>query len=302
MVEDQNEAERKKTDADKVSRELARQDEAIATRREEVERELAEAEPALLAAQGAVKSIKKAHLDETESDTLQRQQAGIEGEIKLLEASIAQYKAEYAQAIREIEGIKREMDVVAGKVTRAEALLTSLASEKKRWHDTSASFQRQISSLVGDALLSAAFLTYAGLFDHRSRGRLLAEWSSALTALQVPFRSDLSPTDYLSRPAQQLEWASHGLPNDQLCVENAIILERAQHRYPLVVDPSGQATKFLLSKYAARKVQTTSFADGGFLKTLASAVRFGTPLLIQDVEESIDPLLNPVLNKELQRT
>jgi len=416
MVEDQNEAERKKTDADKVSRELARQNAAIATRREEVERELAEAEPALLAAQGAVKSIKKAHLDEvrvlvrppnpvrltleavlillgeekrewndvrkvirrddfiatvvhfdpesitakqvkdltdnylcldefdndavqrastacgplnkwvvsllhysailrrvqplreevatlqTESDKLQRQQAGIEGEVKLLEASIAQYKAEYAQAIREIEGIKGEMDVVAGKVTRAEALLTSLASEKERWHDTSASFQRQLSSLVGDALLSAAFLTYAGLFDHRSRRQLLAEWSSALTALQVPFRPDLSPTDYLSRPAQQLEWASHGLPNDQLCVENAIILERAQHRYPLVVDPSGQATKFLLSKFAARKVQTTSFADGGFLKTLASAVRFGTPLLIQDVEESIDPLLNPVLNKELQRT
>ena len=111
---------------------------------------------------------------------------------------------------------------------------------------------------------------------------------------------DLSPTDYLSRPAQALEWQSYGLPNDQLCTENAIILDRF-NRFPLIIDPSGQATQFILSKYASRKIQATSFMDASFLKTLGSAVRFGTPLLIQDVE-TIDPILNPVLNKELQRT
>ena len=37
------------------------------------------------------------------------------------------------------------------------------------------------------------------------------------------------------------------------------------------------------------------------MKTLASAIRFGTILLVQDVE-TIDPILNPILNKELQRT
>ncbi len=415
MVGDQNEAERRKADADQVSVELANQNAAIATRRAEVETELAEAEPALVAAQGAVKSIKKAQLDEVrvlarppnavrltleavlillgeekgdwndvrkvirrddfiatvvnfdpesitprqikdinenyvsleefeyeavnraskacgplnkwvvslvqystilrrvqplrdevtalqaESDVLQSQQDKIVAQITHLESSIARYKSEYAEAIREIEAIKAEMDAVAAKVKRAESLLASLASEKDRWHETSASFQRQLASLVGDALLSAAFLTYAGIFDHRSRRLLLEEWAASLDALNVPFRPDLSPTDYLSRPAQQLEWQSHGLPTDQLCVENAIVLERAKNRYPLVIDPSGHATQFLLSKYATRKVQTTSFADGGFLKTLASAVRFGTPLIIQDVE-AIDPILNPVLNKELQRT
>ena len=37
------------------------------------------------------------------------------------------------------------------------------------------------------------------------------------------------------------------------------------------------------------------------MKTLASAVRFGTTLLVENVE-SIDPVLNPILNKEIQRT
>lgn len=40
---------------------------------------------------------------------------------------------------------------------------------------------------------------------------------------------------------QALEWASYGLPSDQLCRENAIILSRF-NRFPLVIDPSGQAS------------------------------------------------------------
>ena len=44
-----------------------------------------------------------------------------------------------------------------------------------------------------------------------------------------------------------------------------------------------------------------SFLDDAFRKNLESALRFGTPLLVQDVE-SYDPILNPVLNKEVRRT
>lgn len=44
-----------------------------------------------------------------------------------------------------------------------------------------------------------------------------------------------------------------------------------------------------------------SFLDDAFRKNLESALRFGNPLLVQDVE-SYDPILNPVLNKEVKRT
>ena len=48
----------------------------------------------------------------------------------------------------------------------------------------------------------------------------------------------------------------------------------------------------------AQKIQKTSFADDGFMKHLETAIRFGLPLLVQDVEK-IDPVLNSVLNKEV---
>jgi dynein heavy chain 1 len=38
-----------------------------------------------------------------------------------------------------------------------------------------------------------------------------------------------------------------------------------------------------------------------FRKTLESALRFGTTLLVKDVE-NYDPILNPVLNREVRNT
>lgn len=44
-----------------------------------------------------------------------------------------------------------------------------------------------------------------------------------------------------------------------------------------------------------------SFMDASFRKQLESALRFGTTLFIHDAE-NFDPLLNPVLNRDLRRT
>lgn len=49
---------------------------------------------------------------------------------------------------------------------------------------------------------------------------------------------------------------SNALPADDLCVENAIMLKRF-NRYPLIIDPSGQATEFLLNEYKEKKILKT---------------------------------------------
>jgi dynein heavy chain 1 len=103
-----------------------------------------------------------------------------------------------------------------------------------------------------------------------------------------------------SNPDERLVWQTNSLPVDDLCVENAIMLHRF-NRYPLVIDPSGQASEFLMNQYKDKKIKKTSFLDAAFMKNLESALRFGTPLLVEDVE-NIDPVLNPVLNKEIHKT
>ncbi|KAK0531052.1 dynein heavy chain [Tilletia horrida] len=217
-----------------------------------------------------------------------------------LEASIARYKDEYAMLISETQAIKGEMERVQKRVDRSIQLLDSLGSEKERWEAASRTFDTQMSTIVGDAMLSAAFLAYAGFFDQQYREAMWSGWVLHLSDGGIKLKQELSFADYLSTADDRLDWQAKSLPPDTLCTENAIMLKRFS-RYPLIIDPSGQATSFLVNQYRDRKLTVTSFLDEAFLKNLESALRFGNPILIQDVEH-LDPIINPILNKELRRT
>lgn len=224
----------------------------------------------------------------------------LEAEVKRLETSISQYKVDYAALIRDVEALKTEMTAVTTKIERAESLLTSLGHESERWSKSSETFETIMRSMVGDGLLMSAFLTYFGFFDFKTRSHMMCQWKGALESLGIEFRDDLGIVESLSTASVRLTWQSQGLPGDHLSLENGVILDHGT-RFPLVIDPSGQAISFLLNKHKKEKIQTTSFLDKAFTKTLAGAVRFGTTLLVENVEK-IDPILNPILNKELQRT
>lgn len=220
--------------------------------------------------------------------------------VQQLEQSIASYKEEYAQLISQAQAIKADLENVQGKVDRSIALLKSLNIERERWEATSETFKSQMSTIIGDVLLSAAFISYGGYFDQHYRNNLFSTWSQHLQSASIQFRGDIARTEYLSNPDERLRWQANALPSDDLCTENAIMLKRF-NRYPLIIDPSGQATEFIMNEFKDKKITKTSFLDDSFRKNLESALRFGNPLLVQDVE-NYDPILNPVLNKELRRT
>ena len=156
-----------------------------------------------------------------------------------------------------------------------------------------------MTTMTGDSLLASAFLAYIGFFDQFYRTVLIDHWKEYFEEQGFVFRQDMQLTEFLSKASDRMSWQSHKLPADDLCTENAIILSRF-NRYPLVIDPAGQAMEFILSYYKEKKITRTSFADEGFMKHLETSIRFGCPILVQDVEK-IDPILNSVLNKEIHR-
>ncbi|KEY71002.1 hypothetical protein S7711_00838 [Stachybotrys chartarum IBT 7711] len=224
----------------------------------------------------------------------------IENTITALESSINTYKTEYAALISETQAIKSEMSKVQFKVDRSVRLLDSLSSERTRWEEGSKSFETQISTLVGDVLVAAAFLAYSGLYDQTFRKSMMDDWYHQLHLSGVQYKSPNPVTEYLSTADERLGWQENSLPVDDLCTENAIILKRF-NRYPLIIDPSGRTTEFLQKECKDRRLTVTSFLDDTFTKQLESSLRFGNPILIQDAEH-LDPILNHVLNKEYQRT
>ena len=240
--------------------------------------------------------------EQLEEDALQTkaEAKAIENNIAELENSIATYKMEYAALISETQSIKSEMSRVENKVNRSVKLLDSLSAERTRWESGSKSFETQINTIVGDVLIAAAFLAYGGLYDQLLRKSMLDDWLGQLGLSGIEYKMHNPVTEYLSNADERLKWQENGLPVDDLCTENAIILKRF-NRYPLIIDPSGRATEFLQNENEERRLTVTSFLDDSFIKQLESSLRFGNPILIQDAEH-LDPVLNHVLNKEYQKT
>ena len=243
----------------------------------------------------------RAEVEQLEDEALQTkaEAKAIENTISKLEDSISTYKSEYATLISETQAIKAEMSRVQQKVDRSVRLLDSLSSERARWETGSKSFEEQIQTLIGDVVVAAAFLAYAGFYDQSFRKTMVDDWLHQLAESGIACKTD-SMLGYLSTADDRLKWQRNSLPVDDLCTENAIMLQRF-NRYPLIIDPTSRATEFLKNEYSGRKLTVTSFLDDTFVKQLESALRFGNPILIQDAEY-LDPILNHVLNKEYQKT
>ncbi|KAF4549174.1 Dynein heavy chain-like protein [Elsinoe fawcettii] len=244
----------------------------------------------------------RAELAELQDQALQtRAEAqAINNEVEDLEKRIGKYKTEYAALISQVEAIKGEMTRVQSKVERSRKLLDSLSSERTRWEEGSKSFEEQMDTIVGDVFLAAASISYGGMYDQQYRKAMLDDWAYQLTASGIHHKPHNPVADYLSTADDRLQWQQNGLPVDELCTENAIMLKRF-NRYPLIIDPSGRTIEFLQNECKDRRLTVTSFLDSGFTKQLESSLRFGNPILIQDAEH-LDPILNHVLNKEYQKT
>jgi len=91
-----------------------------------------------------------------------------------------------------------------------------------------------------------------------------------------------------------------GLPTDDLSIQNGIMVTRSSH-YPLMIDPQGQAISWIKSR--ERELE-----DMGLIHTLAHPnlrdllkipLMDGLPFLIENIENEVDVMLDPLLEKQL---
>lgn len=101
----------------------------------------------------------------------------------------------------------------------------------------------------------------------------------------------------LGNPVQMRQWTIDGLPSDNFSLENGIIIFKSR-RWPLCIDPQGQANKWIKKMESSRKLNTIKLSDPNFLRTLENAIQFGQPVLLENVGEELDPALNPILLKQ----
>ena len=89
-----------------------------------------------------------------------------------------------------------------------------------------------------------------------------------------------------------------GLPADEFSTENGMLTTMGR-RWPLMIDPQGQANRWIRAMFAQANLQIIKLTEKDFLRTLENAIRYGAPVLLENVEEELDPSLEPVLLKQV---
>lgn len=66
-----------------------------------------------------------------------------------------------------------------------------------------------------------------------------------------------------------------------------------------MIDPQGQANKWVKNLEKHNNLRVVKLTDADYMRTLENCIKFGTPLLLENVGEELDPSLEPLL---LQQT
>ena len=101
--------------------------------------------------------------------------------------------------------------------------------------------------------LGAGFLSYMGPFISVYRKKLLSGlWMPAVKDAEIPHTMAFDMPVFLAKPTDVRFWNIQGLPSDQFSTENGVIVTRGR-RWPLMIDPQGQANKWIKKMERKRK-------------------------------------------------
>ncbi|XP_043848111.1 dynein axonemal heavy chain 7 [Dromiciops gliroides] len=193
--------------------------------------------------------------------------------------------------------LENQVDLCSKKLERAEQLIGGLGGEKTRWSQSALELGHLYVNLTGDILISSGIVAYLGAFTSSYRQDQTDEWTLSCRERDIPCSDDYSLTSSLGEPVKIRAWNIAGLPSDSFSIDNGIIIMNAR-RWPLMIDPQGQANKWVKNMEKANSLHIIKLSDADYVRTLENCIQFGTPVLLENVGEELDPILEPLLLKQ----
>jgi dynein heavy chain len=211
-------------------------------------------------------------------------------ELGALEAKLNGLKAEQ-------DDLAYQVDLCEKKLIRAETLIESLGGEKIRWTENAKNLKSDYTNLTGDVITASGLIAYLGAFTPEFREKQVAEWATLSKEKGIPGSETFVLATCLGEPVKIRNWTIWGLPNDSFSIENGIIIDKAR-RWPLCIDPQGQANKWIKKMELPNKIKIQKFTDSSYLRQLEGAIQFGNPFLIENIGEDTDPAIEAILLKQ----
>uniref|UniRef100_A0A8B9BUR3 Dynein axonemal heavy chain 12 n=1 Tax=Anser brachyrhynchus TaxID=132585 RepID=A0A8B9BUR3_9AVES len=218
-------------------------------------------------------------------------------ELAAVENRLAALERTFTEKTEEKARLEFQVDLCAKKLERAEKLIGGLGGEKSRWNNAANDLQDAYDNLTGDVLISAGVIAYLGAFTAGFRQECTKDWSKLCKEKNIPCSDNFSLSNTLGDPIKIRAWNIAGLPTDVFSVDNGVIVENSR-RWPLMIDPQGQANKWIKNLEKENHLNVIKVSDADYMRTLENCIQFGTPLLLENVGEELDPSLEPLLLKQ----
>ncbi|GAB5581369.1 dynein axonemal heavy chain 17 isoform X1 [Prionailurus iriomotensis] len=243
---------------------------------------------------------KRQALEEANAELAEAQEklSRIKNKIAELNANLSNLTSAFEKATAEKIKCQQEADATNRVISLANRLVGGLASENIRWAESVKNFKSQGVTLCGDVLLISAFVSYMGYFTKKYRSELMERfWIPYINKLKVPIpiTEGLDPLSLLTDDADVATWNNQGLPSDRMSTENATILCNTE-RWPLIVDAQLQGIKWIKNKYG-RELKAIRLGQKSYLDIIEQAISEGHTLLIENIGETVDPVLDPLLGR-----
>ncbi|XP_072525468.1 dynein axonemal heavy chain 12 isoform X2 [Salminus brasiliensis] len=221
-------------------------------------------------------------------------------ELKEVENRLTALKKTFEEKTEEKAQLQFQVDLCARKLDRAEKLIGGLGGEKTRWSKAADDLQNTYDNLTGDVLISAGVIAYLGAFTAGFRQNCTKEWTRLCKSKSIPSSNDFSLSKTLGDPVRIRSWNISGLPTDSFSIDNGVIVSISR-RWPLMIDPQGQANKWVKNSERENNLNVIRLTDADYMRTLENCIQFGTPILLEDMGEELDPSLEPLLLKQIFR-
>ncbi|XP_055681851.1 dynein axonemal heavy chain 7 [Lutzomyia longipalpis] len=213
------------------------------------------------------------------------------------EVSLADLQSHHDAKQEEFRLLQNEFEASTKKLQRANELINTLESEKDGWKDIADTLEASFDKVAGDVIISAGIVSYMGIFPVEFRRKLLDMWLEKIDSLQIkhtePFR-----VEELEDAAQIRQWTICGLPTEDHPIENAIIIKYSK-RWPLMIDPQFLANSWIKNFEKENRLCVIRFNQPDYNRVLENSIQFGLPVLIENVGEELDPMLEPILKKQI---
>ena len=242
----------------------------------------------------------------TAEEQLNEKMADLEkkqAELKKVEDQVNDLQQQLDGANSRKAELEEEVRNTQQKLDRAEQLIKGLGGEKVRWNERAEELKVSYKNLIGDVMLASATIAYLGPFTLEFRSRGIRLWSQKCIELEVPSSfsdasgsKEFSLASVLGDPVKIRQWHIDGLPTDTFSTDNAVIVHNAR-RWPLMIDPQNQANKWVKKMEREANLKIIKLTDKNFLRTLENSVQVGVPVLLENVDEKLDPALDPLLLK-----